>query len=424
MAQPLVVLGEDDWVSPFSGVADTEFLPALQGEQGRRVYKQMADNSPVIGAAIYLLRNLLLAAPIDVDPGGDDEAGELLRSCMDDMKATWRHVLGDMLTMFPYGWSFCELLYKQCRGEDSDPLKNSKFDDGLIRWANIALRRQASLDEWWTEDGRVLGMKQRLARGGVARIPFENGIHLVTEHNGGHPEGRSLLRNSYVPWYYSTKIRTFEGIGIERDLAGLPKVGVPSAWLKPEATAEEKVLLAQVKRLAENVRRDAQGCVIYGRDVDDEGNEIELVKFELISGPGESKHDTDKILNRLNLEMLIPFLMDFVLLGHEAVGSKALSTSKTEVFGLAVQGWAESIVEELNRQAVPPLLRMNGWRNLPDPPKFAVGKVVTPPIDVVAKAIADLCGAGMGLFPDDGVETRIRAALSLPPKGACESMGL
>jgi hypothetical protein len=366
---------------------------------------------------MYLIRNLLLSAPLDIEPGESEEAAELLASCKDDMKATWPQALGDMLTMFPFGWSFCEVLYKQCRGESDDPLQDSKYDDGKVRWGNIALRRQTSLEEWWVEGGRVMGMKQRRANGGVACIPFSKAIHLVTEHNGGHPEGRSLLRNSYVPWYEANKIRQFEAIGIERDFAGLPKIGVPAALLRPDASVEEKLQLAAFRRLGENMRRDSQSCIIYALEYDDEGRK--LYDIELMASPGESGHDTDKVLNRKNLEMLIPFLMDFVLLGHEAVGSKALSVSKTHVFGLAVQGWWGSIVEELNRQAVPPLMALNGYR-LKDPPKFKAGKVVTPTLGEIAAAINDLTGGGMALFPDDGVENVLRGQLGFPPKEASE----
>ena len=42
-----------------------------------------------------------------------------------------------------------------------------------------------------------------------------------------NPEGRSILRTAYRPWYNLTQIENIEGIGIERDLAGLPVVKVP-----------------------------------------------------------------------------------------------------------------------------------------------------------------------------------------------------
>jgi hypothetical protein len=49
----------------------------------------------------------------------------------------------------------------------------------------------------------------------------------TTVHKGS-PEGRSLLRSSYVDWVYKKNFATTEAIGIERHLAGYPVMWVPA----------------------------------------------------------------------------------------------------------------------------------------------------------------------------------------------------
>ncbi|WP_155274431.1 hypothetical protein [Piscirickettsia salmonis] len=42
-----------------------------------------------------------------------------------------------------------------------------------------------------------------------------------TTSRKGNPEGRSILRNAYQPWYYKKNLESIESIGIERNLVGL-----------------------------------------------------------------------------------------------------------------------------------------------------------------------------------------------------------
>jgi hypothetical protein len=44
----------------------------------------------------------------------------------------------------------------------------------------------------------------------------------------GNPEGQSMLRTAYRPWFFKKRLEEFEAIGVERDLAGLPVAKVPS----------------------------------------------------------------------------------------------------------------------------------------------------------------------------------------------------
>ena len=83
--------------------------------------------------------------------------------------------------------------------------------------------------QWeYDDEDNLIGMTQMPPPNfGLYTIPLEKAIHFRTRSRKGNPEGRSILRNAYRSWYFKKGIQEFEGIGIERDLAGIPMVTPP-----------------------------------------------------------------------------------------------------------------------------------------------------------------------------------------------------
>ncbi len=77
------------------------------------------------------------------------------------------------------------------------------------------------------------------------------------------PEGRSILRSAYRSYYFWKRVLEIEGIGIERDLAGMPVMGIPSACFLSDATPEQKATLAAAKDIVTSLHRhELEGAVI------------------------------------------------------------------------------------------------------------------------------------------------------------------
>ena len=419
--RPFTVRGHSG-LNHFGGILNDEFIPRLMGRRGRQVYRQMSDNSPVIGAALTVIKHPILSTTLDVKPGGsnnaDLQAAEFIDSVRDDMTMTWEEALQDILTMNVYGWSWVECNYKRRQGETTDELTTSKHTDGLIGLSGLALRPQNTLEDWAMKDGRLLGMMQEGKRTSApVLIPKEKSLHFKTEHNAGNPEGKSPLRNAYVPWYFSSKIRGFEGVGIERDLTGIPSIGVPSELLDDESNMSPEAIAQRdaIRKAAANMKVDEQAYVMYPLEYDEHNNP--LYKWELMSSPGTGRFDTGAVLGRYNLEMTLSFLADFIFLGHEKIGTQALANSKTTMFGLVVEAIYDSIIAVFNRQLIPPLLSLNGFNPdvLANPPQFQRGRVIAPTLGEIVDAIRALSAAGMPMFPDEVLENRVREMLSLPP---------
>lgn len=106
-------------------------------------------------------------------------------------------------------------------------------------------------------------------------------------------------------------------------------------------------------------------------------------------------------------------LADFILLGHEKVGSYSLSSSKTNLFSLALGAWLDMITEVLNRFAVPRLFELNAFP-VTELPKIIHGDVETPDLKELGDFIKTLSGAGFSLFPDDDLEAWIRSIAGMP----------
>ena len=404
------------------GVIAEEFLKELQGSRGAKIYAEMRDNDPVIGAILFVVDMLLRGItwrvdPVDAAVAEDKSAAAFVASCMEDMSHTWSAFIGEVLTFLTYGWSFHEIVYKRRGGESDDPTKDSKYTDGKIGWRKIPLRAQTTLVQWdFDSAGGIQGMTQTaMPNYNRVTIPIERALLFRTTCNKNSPEGHSILRNAYRPWYFKKRIEEIEGIGIERDLAGLPFAAVPAAIMSPSASADEKAVYAAVKDIVINVRRNAQEGVVFPNLRDKDGNP--LYEFKLLSTGGSRQFDTNAIIQRFDQRIATTVLADFILLGSGKVGSYALSQDKTDLFTTALTAWLREIKDVLNLFAAPRLLTLNSMQGQV---RFEYSELRERNLTDVALYVKELSAAGMPLFPDTRLETYLRSVANLPEAEATE----
>lgn len=336
-----------------------EFLPELRGTQARKMYRQMRDNDDVVGAVLFVTENILRAAAWDVQ-GTDEEANEFVEQCRSDITPSWNMFVAEALSMLTYGFAPFEIVYKRRRGKQAKPSLSSKFEDGKIGWRGWELRSQDSLTDWvWDENGDVTAMVQQVMFpvSGAATIPMEKLLLFRTTAHKNNPEGRSLLRNAFRSFYMRHKLENLEAVGAERDLAGLPVIYCDAANM--DSTLPNGRTMGEVlKEIVRNIRRDEQEGVLMPLSFDDKGNQ--LIKLELLSSGGSRQFNCGEIIQRYRAAIAQTMVADFVLLGHEKVGSLALASSKTSMFGWAVRCYLDLIAEPLNEKAIPDLFAMNG----------------------------------------------------------------
>ena len=389
----------------YAGVFFEEFLTELQGQKGIEAYKEMSENDDIIGAMLFAIEMLMRQATWDIEPAGnkiqDKKAVEFIKSCMNDMEQSWQDTISEIMSFLIYGWSYHEICYKR-RLQN-----NSKYTDGLIGWQKFALRSQDTLYRWeYDQNDKLTAMSQIAPPDYIVRtIPLEKALHFVTKSRKRNPEGRSILSNCYTDYYYKKRFRQIEGIGVERDLAGLPVLQPPEVVDIWNDEPESMKALAYAERLVKNIRRDEkEGIVLpYGWTL------------SLLNGGSKRQFEIGNIIERIDNRMAMTCMADFVLLGHQQMGSFALSSDKTRLFAVAIGTYLDIICETINTQAIPKLIKVNQshFKNISGIPKMIHGDIEKQDLTQFADYIVKMANAGL-LTLDQNLERKIREMGDLP----------
>lgn len=398
----------------YGGIFYEEFLSELRGRKGAEVFTEMSNNDETIGAILFAIEMLVRQASWNVEPGGstakDREAAEFVKSCMDDMQQTWIDTISEILSFLTYGWSFHEIVYKRRMGRTKDNRTSSKYDDGLIGWMKLPIRSQETLYQWEYDDqDNLIGMTQMPPPDfGLITIPMNKAMLFRTRSHKDNPEGRSILRTAYRSWYFKRRIQEIEGIGIERDLAGLPVITTPEGmdiWDKDDE--DMNAIRTGLEAMVKNIRRDStEGLVLpFG------------YTFELTSTGGSRQFDTNSIIARYDTKISQTVLADFIQLGHESVGSFALSSDKTNLFSMAICAFLDIICQTFNSQGIPALIDINGdhFAGVTDYPRLTHGDIEDVDLATVATFIKDMTSIGV-IIPDESLEDYVRQLGKLPKR--------
>ena len=408
----------------YGGRVEEDFLRQLQGKRGYAIYREMSENHPVIGGILQAIEMLFRSVDWSVEPSDAndqrsiDEA-EFIAGCMNDMSISWKDTINNVLSMLTYGFCYNEIVYKRRDGYKDDG-DSSAYGDGRIGWRKLPVRSQDTVYEWsFDETGGIEGMTQMnpIAGTGPVFIPIEKALLFRTTTKLNNPRGRSILRSAYTSWYYQKRIQTIEAVGIERDLAGLPVAFVPPQLLSNNATSQETAALDEIKKIVRNIRRDEQEGLVFPLAYDPETKQ-KAYDIQLLSTGGRRQFDTNQIINRYDQKIAMSILADFILLGHEKIGTQALSVSKIELFMDTIEAWLGGIADVFNNYAIPRLLRLNGIQEDLFPTlKYSAPR--DPDIGILGDYVSKLTSAG-ALLPDDGLSDYLRDVAGLPLEEAEE----
>jgi phage gp29-like protein len=415
---PMIELGATG-LRRTAGYVDEEFLPQLKGRKAVQIYREMADNDPVIGSLLFSVDRLLRQVDWRVEPASqkdeDKKAAEFVEQCMDDMSTTWDDLITEVLTMLPYGFSWHEIVYKRRVGPwEKDNKKRSRFSDGKIGWRKIPIRAQETFQRWvFDETGGVKAYVQiPPPYYQMITIPIEKSLLFRVSTAKGNPEGRSFLRNAYRPYYMKKRLEEIEAIGAERDLAGLPMARVPSDYLSAAKGTDKAKMVEAFRQMVRSVRRNEQEGVIIPRMVDPD-TKMDNFDFALLNSGGGRQFNINEIIQRYEERILMTVLADFILVGHQGTGSYALHTDKTGLFRASMNSISSSIADVFNRYAIPRLFEVNGWK-VEQLPRLVPGDIDPPDLTQLSQFMGQLTTAGLQWFPDPELEKFLRDAARLP----------
>lgn len=404
-----------------SGFIFEEFLPELNGWSGVRQYREMLDNDPVIGGIMYAITMVLRDVewrwepPEDLEDDDEQakEAVDFIKGVFGDMSQPWSRFIMEVLTFLGYGHCVHEIVWKRRGGQEtSNPRQFSKFDDGMIGIRKLCFRPQETIYKWNLDgDGGLKGVYQMPLNGDPeVYLPIEKILLVNTFGAKSNPEGRSIIRNSYIPYKRKNSIEVAEGRAALR-AAGLAVLTMPSAYTKPDADVNYKAVATAYAAIMQSIAQDKQGALILPSDTDAQGKA--LFEFKYVGVADRKPIDLTPVIERYDKRIAASVLADFILLGQQAVGSFALSSDKTALFGRSLGAYLTMIADVVNLHLIPRLWKMN---NL-DPklmPRAVPGEPEERDLQELGDFLMKAAGAGMPLFPDLKLENRVRDIAKLP----------
>lgn len=403
----------------YGGFIFDEFLPELQQLRGIEKYKEMATNDPVIGACLQSIRMLCRRIPWRTKPASqqqfDLEAAAFLETCMNDMSRTWLDTTDEILkNMLPYGYAPDEIVYKRRAGINPNPSMRSKYSDGRIGWRKIEIRSPDTIWRWdFDDNGGIQGLYQLSPpHFQHVYIPITKLALFRTTVDRNNPEGFSILRNAFRPWYIGKNIENIEAIGVERDLAGLPVAEVPAELFSKNASDDQKALLSTIKNIVTNIRRDEEMGVVWPASYDSNGKP--LFTLRLMTTGGTRQIDTDKIIQRYNVQKAMTMLADFMLMGHNSGGNRSIVDNRSNLFTTAICAYMDIIADVMNKHVIPRLFELNPDMEISDYPTIEHGDLESMDLDVLGKFIQALSASGCDLFPNEDLKKWLLKAAHAP----------
>lgn len=355
-----------------------EFLGELRGPLGVKKYREMRDNDPVIGSVMLALEQMMMSVEWEVN-GGAPRENSFIKECLEDMDDSWSDVLTNILSMLTFGWALFEPVYKVRNG--SVGKVKSRYSDKMIGWKKFGLRAQDTLLDWkFADNGEVIAIRQSAPPNyGIIEIPMTRCLLFRTTSYKDNPEGRSLLRNAYRSYLFKKQLEEVEGIGIERDLTGMPVIYYPPE--KDLSLLENASLRNYIDKILRSIAVHEQYGLALPSDFE----------VKLLSSPGTRAIDTDAIIQRYDTRIAMTMLGQFIMLGSRRVGSFALAKDQRALFNLAIDGWLGRVSDVMNHEAIPRLLRYNGLNELQRP--ILTHRPVAVDLNDLANYIKNLSGS-------------------------------
>lgn len=404
-----------------AGYIHEERMPRLQGSRGKAIYKEMAEDDPIIGSALRIIDTMLRTVPWEVQAAStqefDMDAAAFVDSCLDDMDTPLIDTMSEIFSMLTYGFSLHEIVYKRRCGDAPVESMRSKHADGMIGWRRLPCRSQDTIQRWIiADDGTILGAEQCAPPNYIPTfLPIKKCLLFRTSVQKNNPEGKSILRCAVRDWYYKKNVEAIEQIGIERDVAGLPVAKVPAELIRDanNGDADAIAMVDLFTKMVTNVRRDEQEGIVLPMAYDENGKE--LYSFSLLSSAGSRQININEVIQRHDNRMALALQAEFILMGQAGQsGAYAMHVDKTDMFMASICTYLDIVENTINQHAVPELCELNGLQ-ISDYPKIKHGPLERTDVAKMAAAIQQLTMSGMRVFDSEGVtDAYVRKQMGLP----------
>jgi len=406
-----------------AGQIRQEQFADLTYPKAAKTYHKMSYD-PTIASALTVLADTIrrLEWEVVVPEGASQEKANFIKECMDDLDRPWKEYINEFLRMLVFGYNVNEKVFKRRKGNSRRNKSPSKYNDGKIGWKKLPSRDQQSLTKWlWDSSGRdLIGVKQNLSH--VEGDRFSNNMamevniprskFMLFRHNAqlDSPEGLSPLRHCYLPWRYKSTIEEYEAIGISRDMAGMPVVGLPPEYMSPNASGDKKEIFEYMQQVVANINANEQAGLVFPRFIDPDSKQ-DLFSFELLGISGGKQYETDVIVKRYEHRLLMTFLADVLLMGGDSAGSYALSDNKLSLMAVKIGAVLDQLTATLNRDLVGHTFVLNSWDD-EVLPEINYKPFDTDSLDDIGKFVQRVVSVG-AMEVDQGLSNKLRDLVEL-----------
>ena len=376
-----------------------------------RTYKEMGDDPDVATAldATYIFVDRAFfdfKIKYNIQSAKSRKAAKFVDYALRNMDAPLRQYIRSLLTYKQFGFAFAEKVYEI----DDDP-KSPYF--GYYRLSKLGFRPQDTIDTAkpfnYSEDGRdILTVNQNITSTmtngvnpvliGKKEIPIDKVVFVGNNITENNPLGVSPLNAVYRSWREKSLIQEYEVVGVSKDLGGMPVLMVPSdilnrASLNPEGDEAQSLRVLQAN--IANLHAGEQSYMVLPSDIY-EGTvmrQYDLV-FQGVEGTGK-QFDTQSLIKQRKLDIYNRFGAGVLIMGDGDGGSFSLADNKQTLLSHFIERDVDIMVEMIQNQIIPQLLRLNGmFLSNEDMPKFVSDDIGDPDIETNAKAIQQVVAAG------------------------------
>jgi hypothetical protein len=219
-------------------------------------------------------------------------------------------------------------------------------------------------------------------------IPISKLIVFTFDKEAGNIEGISLLRSAYKHWFYKDNLYKIDAIQKERHGIGIPVIQLPVGY-----NNDDKRMADQLGR---NLRTNERAHVVLPP--------AWILEFAELRG-----HPVDCLPSIKHHDAAIPQS----ILGQFMVTEKTDITEQHTIFLQSTRSIADTIVDVINKYAIPQLVNLNWGRSVY--PKLVAKRIGEEEFWRTSSfTIRNYVGAGV-IVPDDAMENQIREEMGLPP---------
>jgi len=399
----------------FGGTIAEELLSQLSDlYKSNKAFKEMRDNDPIVGAIMFATDMYIRKTRWYVKAGGISQKAlakaEFLDSCKDDFDGqNWNDIISEILSMLVFGWSTAEKVYKIRNKKNG-----SKYNDNKIGWKRWGFRAQETLFEWiYNEENHELAglIQSDPVTGRNITIPMEKLLLFRTKIRKDNPQGASIFRNAYKPYWYKKKLEEFEAIGLEHSAVGVLCGWVPKKVITDSSEATLKNHFGDAIR---KIQTGKGASILLPLEYNDKGDKKFDLTFLSTSNDSSKIAQIGEVINRYDTRIAQTVMYEIMMVGTGKTGSFALAESKSNAFVMALTTFLEIIKTVINENAVKELLELNGFDTNEEMPTFEFMPIVKADLKEVGQYLKDLATAGAKIWPNRSLQKFIMEIANMP----------